>query len=277
MHWVSPAGQAVQGALDAPGLVRAPQHRRDPVRGRARRRRRAGGAAVRARGQRGRRDGLRRPAGRGRARVAAAVRDPLRPGQPRPSGPHHAAQRDADGRGDGPRRRGPRRHQHGRREQPGRRTLHRRRRPAPTARRLRVVKLLSYGHSSRRSIDVGARHGRRRAGRGPAPRLGRASLAAQREYLDEFWSCADVELEGDAELQQAVRFALFHTLQAGARVERAGDLGEGPDRPGLRRPHVLGHRGVRAAGADLHRAERRAATRCAGATAPSGWPGSGPS
>jgi alpha,alpha-trehalose phosphorylase len=29
-----------------------------------------------------------------------------------------------------------------------------------------------------------------------------------------------VELEGDAELQQAVRFALFHVLQAGARAER---------------------------------------------------------
>ena len=45
-------------------------------------------------------------------------------------------------------------------------------------------------------------------------------LAAQREYLDDFWDRADVELEGDAELQQAVRFALFHTLQAGARAEQ---------------------------------------------------------
>ncbi len=43
--------------------------------------------------------------------------------------------------------------------------------------------------------------------------------AEQRDYLDDFWERADVELEGDAELQQAVRFALFHTLQAGARAE----------------------------------------------------------
>jgi alpha,alpha-trehalose phosphorylase len=43
---------------------------------------------------------------------------------------------------------------------------------------------------------------------------------AQREYLDGYWNRADVELEGDAALQQAVRFALFHTLQAGARAER---------------------------------------------------------
>jgi alpha,alpha-trehalose phosphorylase len=44
-------------------------------------------------------------------------------------------------------------------------------------------------------------------------------LAEQRAYLDEFWEGADVELEGDAEIQQAVRFGLFHILQAGARAE----------------------------------------------------------
>jgi alpha,alpha-trehalose phosphorylase len=42
----------------------------------------------------------------------------------------------------------------------------------------------------------------------------------QREYLDAFWERADVEIDGDPELQQAVRFALFHVLQAGARAER---------------------------------------------------------
>src|SRR6202011_2589821 len=40
-----------------------------------------------------------------------------------------------------------------------------------------------------------------------------------RAYLDEFWEGADVELDGDAEIQQAVRFVLFHILQAGARAE----------------------------------------------------------
>jgi alpha,alpha-trehalose phosphorylase len=44
-------------------------------------------------------------------------------------------------------------------------------------------------------------------------------LDEQRKYLDEFWDGADVEVEGDAEIQQAVRFALFHILQAGARAE----------------------------------------------------------
>jgi alpha,alpha-trehalose phosphorylase len=42
--------------------------------------------------------------------------------------------------------------------------------------------------------------------------------AEQREYLDDFWEHADVELDGDPEIQQAVRFALFHVLQAGAQA-----------------------------------------------------------
>jgi alpha,alpha-trehalose phosphorylase len=41
----------------------------------------------------------------------------------------------------------------------------------------------------------------------------------QRAYLDDFWDRADVVVEGDLELQQAVRFAMFGLLQAGARVE----------------------------------------------------------
>jgi trehalose/maltose hydrolase-like predicted phosphorylase len=45
-------------------------------------------------------------------------------------------------------------------------------------------------------------------------------LAEQRAYLDEFWDGADVRVEGDPPLQQAVRFALFHVLQTGARGER---------------------------------------------------------
>ncbi|MFI6344758.1 glycoside hydrolase family 65 protein [Streptomyces sp. NPDC050560] len=44
-------------------------------------------------------------------------------------------------------------------------------------------------------------------------------VAEQRAYLDDFWARADVEVEGDEEIQQAVRFALFHVLQAGARAE----------------------------------------------------------
>jgi alpha,alpha-trehalose phosphorylase len=42
---------------------------------------------------------------------------------------------------------------------------------------------------------------------------------AQREYLDDMWQRADVRLDGDLPLQQAVRFALFHVVQAAARAE----------------------------------------------------------
>jgi len=48
----------------------------------------------------------------------------------------------------------------------------------------------------------------------------RGLLDSQRAYLDKFWENADVEVEGDPESQQAVRFGLFHLLQASARAER---------------------------------------------------------
>jgi alpha,alpha-trehalose phosphorylase len=92
--------------------------------------------------------------------------------------------------------------------------------------RIRVVKLLAYGWSSKRSIA--ALRDQVVAALGEARRTGWEELvAAQRKYLADFWSRADVELQGDAELQQAVRFALFHTLQAGARGERRAIAAKG--------------------------------------------------
>ena len=84
---------------------------------------------------------------------------------------------------------------------------------------LRVVKLLAYGWSSTRSMPGSANRGRRRACSCPAQTGWDGLVTAQREYLDDFWARADIELEGDAELQQAIRFALFQVLQAGARTE----------------------------------------------------------
>ncbi|MEO8971207.1 MAG: glycosyl hydrolase family 65 protein, partial [Ktedonobacteraceae bacterium] len=57
-------------------------------------------------------------------------------------------------------------------------------------------------------------------------------LTEQRTYLDDFWARADVELEGDPEIQQAVRFALFHILQAGARGEQRPIPAKGLTGPG---------------------------------------------
>jgi len=83
---------------------------------------------------------------------------------------------------------------------------------------LHIVKFVGYGWSSQRSrpalIDQIA------AALAGAHLTGWDGLVAeQRAYLDEFWDGADVEVDGDAEVQQAVRFGLFHILQAAARAE----------------------------------------------------------
>jgi trehalose/maltose hydrolase-like predicted phosphorylase len=57
-------------------------------------------------------------------------------------------------------------------------------------------------------------------------------LASQRAYLDDFWDGADVEVDGDPVVQQAVRFGLFHILQAGARAERRAVPAKGLTGPG---------------------------------------------
>jgi alpha,alpha-trehalose phosphorylase len=96
---------------------------------------------------------------------------------------------------------------------------------------LQIVKLLAYGWSSRRSppaltdqVSAALAEARHRGWDG--------LLADQREYLDNFWERADVEIDGDAELQQAVRFDLFHMLQAGARAERRAIAAKGLTGPG---------------------------------------------
>src|SRR5579875_3040758 len=84
--------------------------------------------------------------------------------------------------------------------------------------KLRIVKFIAYGWSSLRSRP--AIHDQVMAALSAARMTGwEGLLAEQRSYLDNFWSHAVVELEGDPEIQQAVRFALFHVLQAGARAE----------------------------------------------------------
>ena len=96
---------------------------------------------------------------------------------------------------------------------------------------LRIVKFLGYGWSAARSEPAvrdqvaAALTGARLAG-------WEGLLADQRAYLDEFWEVADVEVVGDAAIQQAVRFALFHVLQAGARTERRAISAKGLTGPG---------------------------------------------
>ncbi|MDF3299016.1 glycoside hydrolase family 65 protein [Streptomyces tropicalis] len=84
--------------------------------------------------------------------------------------------------------------------------------------KLRVEKFVAHGWSGVRSLP--AMSDQVDAALAAARHSGWAALVdAQREYLDDFWARADVEVDGDEEIQQAVRFALFHVLQAGARAE----------------------------------------------------------
>jgi alpha,alpha-trehalose phosphorylase len=85
--------------------------------------------------------------------------------------------------------------------------------------KLRIVKYIAYGWSSMRSRPAlrdqaaAALHSARYSG-------WQGLLDSQRHYLDDFWESADVEVEGDPESQQAVRFGLFHLVQSSARAER---------------------------------------------------------
>jgi alpha,alpha-trehalose phosphorylase len=97
--------------------------------------------------------------------------------------------------------------------------------------RLRIVKFISYGWSSVRSRP--ALHDQVIAALSAARLTGWDGLLhEQRAYLDKFWQYADVELEGDPEIQQALRFALFHVLQAGARGEQRPIPAKGLTGPG---------------------------------------------
>jgi alpha,alpha-trehalose phosphorylase len=96
---------------------------------------------------------------------------------------------------------------------------------------LRLDKLVAYGWSSQRSFS--SLRDQVDAALEAARKSGFDGMARdQSSYLDDFWTRADVEVDGDSELQQAVRFALFHTLQAGARAEQRAIAAKGLTGPG---------------------------------------------
>jgi alpha,alpha-trehalose phosphorylase len=97
--------------------------------------------------------------------------------------------------------------------------------------RLRVLKFVAYGWSAVRSEP--AVRDQVDAALTSAGQAGWDGLVdEQHAYLDDFWERADVEVDGDAEVQQAVRFALFHILQAGARAEGRAIPAKGLTGPG---------------------------------------------
>ncbi|MFR9673679.1 glycoside hydrolase family 65 protein [Streptomyces sp. TR06-5] len=83
---------------------------------------------------------------------------------------------------------------------------------------LRVLKFVAHGWSGQRSLP--AVQDQVEAALAAARDTGwEGLLRQQRAFLDDFWSSADIEVDGDPKIQQAVRFALFHVLQAAARGE----------------------------------------------------------
>jgi alpha,alpha-trehalose phosphorylase len=97
--------------------------------------------------------------------------------------------------------------------------------------KVRIVKLVAYGWSAERSVP--ALRDQVAAALAAARHTGwDGMLAEQRQYLDEFWECADVKVDGDPEIQQAVRFGTFQILQAGARAEGRAIPAKGLTGPG---------------------------------------------
>jgi alpha,alpha-trehalose phosphorylase len=96
---------------------------------------------------------------------------------------------------------------------------------------LRVTKFVGYGWSGTRTVPA-LRDQVSAALQGALHTGWEGLLDEQREYLDRFWAAADIEIDGDAELQQALRFALFHTVQAGARGEQRPIPAKGLTGPG---------------------------------------------
>ena len=165
---------------------------------------------------------------------------------------------------------GARRHEIDRRVRGRRRPRHGRHAGCEPGQRLRVVKFLAYGWSSQRSRpalrdQVGAALAGARL-----LRLGRAAGRAAR-VPRRFWDGADVEVDGDAEVQQAVRFGLFHVLQAGARAERRPIPAKGLTGPGYDGHTFWDTETFVLPVLDLHRCPTRPPTRCAGGTRPSTW------
>ncbi|HEY5855119.1 MAG TPA: glycosyl hydrolase family 65 protein, partial [Aldersonia sp.] len=101
----------------------------------------------------------------------------------------------------------------------------------PKGKRITLIKYVGYGWSGRRSVP--ALRAQVDAALAMAMETGWDSLVhEQRQYLDDFWLDADIEVDGDPQLQQALRFAIFHVLQAGARGQARSIPAKGLTGPG---------------------------------------------
>src|SRR5213592_2666716 len=97
--------------------------------------------------------------------------------------------------------------------------------------RVTLAKFVAYGWSSLRSgpalraqVEGALAAGRNHGWKGLAD--------AQSRYLAAFWASSDVELEGDDDVQQGIRFGMFHVLQSDARAEQRAIPAKGLTGPG---------------------------------------------
>jgi alpha,alpha-trehalose phosphorylase len=89
-----------------------------------------------------------------------------------------------------------------------------------------VIKFV--GHEWSAALSPSALRDRAEAAVADAREAGwHALVDEQRVRLAEYWACADVEIEGEPRLQQAVRYALFQVFQASARAALRSVPGKG--------------------------------------------------
>ncbi len=91
---------------------------------------------------------------------------------------------------------------------------------------VRLVKLMAYHHEAAQAPEELCARAERTLQR--ALDTGFEELAReQRAAMDDFWSHADVEVEGDPPVQQGIRFNLFQLIQATGRAEGHGIAAKG--------------------------------------------------
>ncbi|KPG75660.1 glycoside hydrolase family 65 protein [Frigoribacterium sp. RIT-PI-h] len=97
---------------------------------------------------------------------------------------------------------------------------------AQAGQKVRLVKTISY-HTSRgvppRELADRCDRTLDRAGETPTSEI----FAHQRAWLDDFWQRSDVQVAGQPEIQQAVRWNLFQLAQATARTDGQGVAAKG--------------------------------------------------
>jgi alpha,alpha-trehalose phosphorylase len=97
---------------------------------------------------------------------------------------------------------------------------------AQAGQKVRLIKTISY-HTSRgvppRELADRCDRTLDRAGETPTAEI----FAHQRGWLDDFWQRSDVQVAGQPEIQQAVRWNLFQLVQATARTDGQGVAAKG--------------------------------------------------